>query len=137
MKKQMWKLAVFSAAVVLGATLVPFSVSAEEAATPGTQAALEQSVATTTGDQSMVGKADELILPGSCLPSTPLSCADMPGTPSSTCSCTSQLQPVKCKSCSGGKGQVVSTTCTVQFTCTSPPCDIQQNITRTGLSCAS
>ena len=137
MRKNIWKLAILSAAVLLAATLVPFSVSAEEAATPETQTALEQPLAATTEAQSMVGKTDELILPGSCLSSTPLSCANMPGTPSSTCSCTSQLQPVRCKSCEGGKGQVLKTTCTVQFTCSSPPCDIQQNITRTGYSCAS
>jgi len=85
----------------------------------------------------VAGKTDPELIGISCLPSTPLSCADMPSTYNSTCSCSSTLQPVRCKSCDGGKGQVLQTTCTVSFTCTSEPCDIQQNITRSAVSCAT
>ena len=137
MKNRTWKFTVISAALVLAASLVPFSASAEEASASEPSATLEQALATQEHSQSTVGKSEGDLIPISCLSSTPLSCADLPSTHNSTCSCSSELQPVRCKSCQGGKGQVVKTTCTIRFTCTSSPCDLQQNITRTGYSCAS
>jgi hypothetical protein len=80
-----------------------------------------------------------LDLPGlgrKCLPSTRLTCDDMPIPYGGTCSCQSTLLDEKCRTCeTWEKGHVLETTCTVRRPCLFPPCDIQQNITRTGRSC--
>jgi hypothetical protein len=73
-----------------------------------------------------------------CLPSSRLTCDDMPIPHGGTCSCQSILLEERCKNCdTNKKGQVLQTTCTVHVPCTNPPCDIQQNITRTGRSCVN
>jgi len=72
-----------------------------------------------------------------CLGDEPLTCADIPMPVGSTCSCSSVLLDLKCRSCDPEfKGHVVQTTCTVHTPCTNPPCDINQNFTRTAYSCA-
>ena len=72
-----------------------------------------------------------------CLPGQALTCAQMPTPVGGSCSCSSMLLHKKCRTCiTGQKGQVLSTTCTVHVPCTSPPCDISQNFSRTAQSCS-
>jgi hypothetical protein len=73
-----------------------------------------------------------------CLPSTPINCNGIPQPVGSTCSCESQALPKRCVSCGPVyRGQVVETTCTVSKPCLpGQTCHIQENFTRTGLSCA-
>ena len=109
------------------------------ALTPGTPVAADTSVSQVppaTREVASKADPDDLII-GICLQSTRLTCDDLPSTFNSTCSCFSTFQPVRCKSCEGDRGQVLQTTCTVHFTCTREPCDIQQNFTRTQVSCAT
>jgi hypothetical protein len=130
MKKMVLSLAASLAAVLMVTALVP-SVHAEEPV-----ASVQAPVVLSEPDSSTPEVKDPEPAP-TCLPGTPLTCADLPSTPSSSCSCTSQLLQVKCKSCEGGKGQVLETTCTVTNACQNPPCDIQENYSRTGYSCAT
>ncbi|MCZ6649217.1 MAG: hypothetical protein O7D35_00965 [Acidobacteria bacterium] len=124
-------------AILLITALTPLALSDESTSIePATSPADASQVLPATHEVARK-RGDGNLVPSGCLSSTPLTCADLPSTYNSTCSCSSTLQPVKCRSCDGGKGQVLKTTCTIDFTCNSPICDLQQNITRTSLSCAT
>ena len=76
------------------------------------------------------------IVPRHCLSGQVLTCASLPIPVGGSCSCTSRLLNRKCRVCeTGHRGQVVETTCTVQGSCSGPYCDLNQNFSRTGLSC--
>ena len=128
--------------IVVGAALLaasPLLLAGEghgRAAQPETQMcmAMEQGLGL---ESELAGPSAKPVPGAQCLPSEPLTCAQMPIPQGGSCSCTSVLLPKKCKSCSGGKGQELSTTCTVHVPCTNQPCDISQNYSRTGRSCAS
>ena len=83
------------------------------------------------------GVRSDLSLSVGCLPSQPLSCAQMPQYQGGSCSCESQLLARRCLACDVHlKGQVLSTTCTSRPPPCQGTCDIQQVITRSSLSCA-
>lgn len=137
MSKLTVKMIAAAGAVLLafGAPMLMAGENQEKAADPATEVcvALETDVETAMPLEQSVKPR-----PGNCLPAQPLTCSSMPIPVGGSCSCTSTLLPKKCKTCgTGTKGQELRTTCTVHVPCTSPPCDIQQNFSRTGRSCSS
>ena len=98
-------------------------------------ALLDEPAAEPEGVQVAEGPRAAIFI-GSCLPSSPLSCAQLPVPQGGSCSCQSQLEPVRCKACDGSfKGQVLKTTCTIRPAPCQGICDIQPVTTRTGYSC--
>jgi len=137
MYKRRARIALLVGLVVLVSLSLP--VAAPEAAPPAPpEVAKDQAVGECDGvllASAIAPFATIAPFPG-CIGSQPLSCANMPMPVGSTCSCTSQILDVKCKSCDPVfKGNVLETTCTVHTPCTNPPCDLQLNHSRTGYSC--
>ncbi len=128
-----------AAGAVLLACASPLLMAAESQGntaeqTPQVCMALE---ADAEGQIPMVSEPVSKPRPGPrCLPGTALTCAQMLIPVGGSCSCSSTLLHQKCRTCiTGQKGQVLSTTCTVNVPCTNPPCDISQPFSRTGRSC--
>lgn len=126
-----------AAGAVLLACAAPLLMAAESQENTAPQAcmALETDAEVQT---AMVSEPVSKPTPGPrCLPGTALTCAQMPIPAGGTCSCSSTLLHKKCRTCiTGERGQVLSTTCTVRAPCTTPPCDVMQNFSRTALSCS-
>jgi hypothetical protein len=122
---------------VLGAVLlVSASVPFAEEAEPMEMMDFTPAACIDTAFDESVDAKPKPGLPGGCLPSQPLTCASMPIPVGGSCSCSSTLLDQRCKSCDGTfKGRVLRTTCTVYSPCWNPPCDLQMNFSRTGLSC--
>jgi len=137
MKKLSAGIITTAGAILLLTALSPLAMANESTTAEQAASAVESSLVLDTTQEVVGHKEGGGLIPIGCLPGTPLTCADILSSYNSTCSCSSTLQPVKCRSCDRGKGQVLQTTCTVRFTCTSEPCDIQPNIIRTSLSCAT
>lgn len=87
-------------------------------------------------EDPVASEVDIAPVPGGCLSNQPISCAGMLIPVGGTCSCSSTLLDVRCRSCeTGNRGQVLQTTCTVRKPCNSFPCDLELNHSRTGYSC--
>ena len=140
MSNSRWKLTGMIAMVFVLAIFASISTAEDVAEAVVEETESSQPAATTcpaTDDVELQEVGLDLPISGrKCLPTTRLTCDNMPIPYGGTCSCQSVLLDEKCRTCdTWDKGLVLQTTCTVRVPCNFPPCDLQQNIIRTGRSC--